>query len=85
MEPGLSFLIRLTCETSTVMPRSLKLPVWLLPHCLTHRSDMPSDSRPNRSAQNRLLLPSNMLTTSSLSNPARKTKRRRHRNIAHAA
>jgi hypothetical protein len=35
-----------------------------LPHCLTHSSDMPS-SLPNRSAQNRLLLPSNMLTTSS--------------------
>ncbi len=56
---------RLTWDTSTVMPRSLKEPVWLLPHCLTHRSRMPSASRPRRSAQNRLLLPSNMLTMSS--------------------
>lgn len=48
------------------MPRSLKEPVCELPHCLTHRSDMPSCSRPNLSAQNRFELPSNMLTMSSL-------------------
>lgn len=64
MDPGRSFLMRLTWDTSTVMPRSLKLPVWLLPHCFTHRSLMPSASRPKRSAQNRLLLPSNMETMS---------------------
>ncbi len=25
------------------MPRSLNEPVWLTPHCLTHRSSIPSD------------------------------------------
>ena len=28
-------------ETSTVMPRSLNDPVWVLPHCLTQRSSRP--------------------------------------------
>ncbi len=54
----------LTRLTSTVMPRSLNEPVWLLPHCLTHRSSTPS-SRPKRSAQNRLVPPSSRLTMSS--------------------
>lgn len=45
------------------MPRSLKEPVWELPHCLTHRSFIPI-SFPNRSAQNRFELPSNMETMS---------------------
>ena len=31
-----------TMETSTVMPRSLKDPVWELPHCLIHSSSRPS-------------------------------------------
>jgi hypothetical protein len=32
-----------TAETSTVIPRSLNEPVWLLPHCLIHTSDRPRD------------------------------------------
>src|SRR5918912_1458895 len=55
-------IICLTTLTSTVMPRSLKLPVWLLPHSLTHRSSSPSAS-PYRSAQNRFVPPSSRLTT----------------------
>lgn len=57
---GLMERRRLTWETSAVMPRSLKEPVWLMPQFFTHMSDMPS-WRPKPSAQNRLLLPSNML------------------------
>ena len=41
---GMILRIRLTWLTSTVMPRSLKDPVWLFPHCLTHKSFMPSVS-----------------------------------------
>ena len=37
-----SLIICLTTDTSTVIPRSLKDPVWELPHCLTHRSSTPS-------------------------------------------
>merc|ERR1719217_43141 len=55
----------LTCETSAVMPRSLNEPVCELPHCLTHRSDMPRVSLPKRSAQKRFELPSNIDTMSS--------------------
>ena len=36
-------IICLTTLTSTVMPRSLKLPVWLLPHSLIHRSSRPTE------------------------------------------
>src|SRR5712671_5961980 len=54
-------IICLTTLTSTVMPRSLKLPVWLLPHSLIHRSSMPIDL-PYRLAQNRLVPPSSRLT-----------------------
>ncbi len=35
-------IISFTIETSTVMPRSLNEPVWLLPHIFIHRSFMPS-------------------------------------------
>jgi hypothetical protein len=73
IEPGLSLRMRLTWLTRTVIPRSLKLPVWELPHCLTHRSLMPNDSLPNLSAQNKLLLPSNMLTMSSSEMPCKIT------------
>src|ERR1051326_8220979 len=60
-------IICLTTLTSTVMPRSLKLPVWLLPHNLIQRSLSPSDC-PYRLAQNRFVPPSSRLTTfSSLS------------------
>src|SRR5919201_3282465 len=55
-------IICLTTLTSTVMPRSLKLPVWLLPHSLIHKSSRPKDC-PYRSAQNRLVPPSSRLTT----------------------
>src|SRR5438477_9371033 len=55
-------IICLTTLTRTVMPRSLKLPVWLLPHSLIQRSSRPSD-RPYRFAQNRLVPPSSRLTT----------------------
>ena len=37
-----SAIICRTTETSTVMPRSLNEPVWLLPHILTQRSGRPS-------------------------------------------
>ncbi|PON47076.1 hypothetical protein PanWU01x14_246930 [Parasponia andersonii] len=49
------------------MPRSLKLPVWLFPQCLTHNSFIPRNCLPKRSAQKRLELPSKALTMSSLS------------------
>src|SRR3954447_23586490 len=48
-----SEIICRTVETSTVIPRSLNDPVWLLPHILTQRSESPSCS-PYRSAQKRL-------------------------------
>ena len=41
-----------TTLTSAVIPRSLKLPVWLFPHNLTQRFVTPSFS-PSRSAQNK--------------------------------
>src|SRR5437660_7986240 len=44
------------------MPRSLKLPVWLLPHSFIHRSSRPTEC-PYRFAQNRLVPPSSRLTT----------------------
>jgi hypothetical protein len=62
---GLILRSRFTWLTNTVIPRSLKDPVCEFPHCLIHNSSMPRVSRPNLSAQNRLLLPSNMLTMSS--------------------
>src|SRR6266702_4759762 len=55
-------IICLTTLTSTVMPRSLKLPVWLLPQSLIHRSSRPSEW-PYRLAQNRFVPPSSRLTT----------------------
>ena len=61
-------IMSLTTETSTVMPRSLKEPVWLLPHILTQRSLMPSIA-PKRFAQKRFVFPSNMDTMFSLSMP----------------
>merc|ERR1719446_390626 len=64
------FLILFTWLTKTVIPRSLKLPVWEFPHCLTHKSVIPS-IWPYLSAQNRLEFPSYMLTTSSLLIPGR--------------
>ena len=54
-------IICLTTLTSTVMPRSLNDPVWLLPDCFTHRSGTPISS-PSRAAQKRLVLPSKVLT-----------------------
>ena len=57
-----SAIICRTIDTSTVMPRSLNDPVWLLPHCLIHRSGTPILS-PSRSAQNRLVPPSKVDTT----------------------
>ena len=57
-----SAIICLTLETRTVMPRSLNDPVWLVPHCLIHRSRSPSWA-PYRSAQNKLVPPSNSETT----------------------
>src|SRR4051812_7692231 len=53
-----------TTLTSTVIPRSLKEPVWLLPHILTQSSSQPS-CRPYRSAQKRLVPPSSAETMSS--------------------
>ncbi len=41
--PTPPIIIWLTALTSTVIPRSLNEPVWLTPHCLTHRSSIPSD------------------------------------------
>ena len=35
-------IISFTIETRTVIPRSLKEPVWVLPHCLIQRSSTPS-------------------------------------------
>src|SRR4030042_1017486 len=52
-----SLIICLTCDTSTVMPRSLNEPLWELPQSLIQRSFKPS-ILPNRSAQNRLVPPS---------------------------
>ena len=52
-----SEIICLTCDTSTVMPRSLNDPLWVLPHSLIHRSSTPI-TFPNRSAQNRFVPPS---------------------------
>ena len=52
-----SEIICLTCDTSTVMPRSLNEPLWVLPHSLIQRSSTPS-TLPNRSAQNRFVPPS---------------------------
>ena len=46
-----------TAETRTVIPRSLKEPVWLFPHCLIQRSVRPI-SEPRRLAQNRFVPPS---------------------------
>jgi hypothetical protein len=66
---GSRFRMRFTWETRAVIPRSLKDPVWLFPHCFTHRSCIPSLSFPKRSAQNRFEFPSNMDTTSSLEMP----------------
>ena len=56
-----SWRICLTIETSTVIPRSLKDPVWLLPHCLIQRSSSPQ-RLPSCSAQKRLLPPSQVET-----------------------
>ena len=50
-----------TTDTSTVIPRSLKDPVCELPHCLTHRSSMPSWS-PNRRPDIRFVPPSSIDT-----------------------
>ena len=36
-------IISCTAETSTVIPRSLNDPVWLLPHCLIHTSVKPRE------------------------------------------
>nr|GMC65435.1 hypothetical protein PanWU01x14_246930 [Ipomoea batatas]GMC66111.1 hypothetical protein PanWU01x14_246930 [Ipomoea batatas]GMD14857.1 hypothetical protein PanWU01x14_246930 [Ipomoea batatas]GME14646.1 hypothetical protein PanWU01x14_246930 [Ipomoea batatas] len=56
-------------EAQTVIPRSLKLPVWLIPQCFTHKSFMPRNCLPKRSAQKRLEFPSKALTISSLAIP----------------
>ena len=61
----LSLRRRLTWLTKTVMPKSLKLPVWLIPQCLTQSSFMFKNSLPKRSAQKRLELPSKAETMSS--------------------
>src|ERR1044071_203154 len=61
-----SEIICLTWETSTVMPRSLKEPLWVFPHSLIHRSFNPI-TLPKRSAQNRLVPPSYSETTFRLS------------------
>src|SRR5689334_6807980 len=52
-----SEIICLTCDTSTVIPRSLNEPLWVLPHSLIQRSFRPI-ILPNRSAQNRFVPPS---------------------------
>ncbi len=52
-----SEIICLTCETSTVMPRSLNDPLWVLPQSLIHRSSTPM-TLPKRSAQKRFVPPS---------------------------
>jgi len=70
-------IISFTTETSTVMPRSLKLPVWVLPHCFTHRSSTPS-CWPRRFAQNRLVWPSNMETTFSSATTGQTSSRLPH-------
>jgi hypothetical protein len=59
-------IICFTCETSTVIPRSLKEPVWLRPHCLTQRSRTPI-TLPRRSVQKRFVPPSYIETMFSLS------------------
>src|SRR2546427_2830997 len=60
-----SEIICLTCETSTVMPRSLKEPLWVLPQSLSQRSSTPM-TLPKRSAQKRLVPPSYSETMLSL-------------------
>jgi hypothetical protein len=57
-----------TTLTSTVIPRSLKEPVWLLPQSLTQRSSRPIDL-PYLSAQKRLVPPSSMETMASSGTP----------------
>src|SRR5215470_11548498 len=52
-----SEIICFTCDTSTVMPRSLKDPLWVLPQSLTQSSFTPI-TLPKRSAQKRLVPPS---------------------------
>src|SRR5512144_3342115 len=52
-----SLIICFTCDTSTVIPRSLKDPLWELPQSLIQRLSRPI-ILPNRSAQNRLVPPS---------------------------
>src|SRR5436305_14264252 len=52
-----SAIICLTWETSTVMPRSLKEPLCVLPHSFTHNSFTPIIF-PKRSAQKRFVPPS---------------------------
>jgi hypothetical protein len=52
-----SEIICLTWETSTVMPRSLNEPLWVLPQSFTQRSSTPM-ILPKRSAQKRLVPPS---------------------------
>ena len=61
-----SAIICFTWETSTVIPRSLNEPVWLRPHCFTHRSRTPI-TLPRRSVQKRLVPPSYIDTMFSLS------------------
>src|ERR1017187_9614859 len=56
-----SLIICLTCDTNTVMPRSLNEPLCVLPQSFTHRSATPI-TLPNRSAQNRFVPPSYMDT-----------------------
>ena len=52
-----SEIICFTCDTSTVMPRSLNEPLWVLPHSFTQSSLMPITLL-NRSAQKRFVPPS---------------------------
>src|SRR5215467_12501965 len=52
-----SEIICFTCETSTVMPRSLNEPLCVFPQSLIQSSSTPI-SLPNRSAQNRFVPPS---------------------------
>ncbi len=61
-----SAIICFTCETSTVMPRSLNDPVWLLPHSFIQRPARPI-SLPSRSAQKRFDSPSYIETRLSTS------------------
>src|SRR4051812_14015381 len=52
-----SEIICFTCDTSTVMPRSLNEPLWVLPQSFTQRLSTPT-TLPKRSAQKRLVPPS---------------------------